>query len=150
MQKTERPLWECPKCGKKFITKNMWHSCIKLDLKSLFAKSEPQVFQLYRKFEALVRACGPVSINTSKNGIAFQVRVRALGCQPRKSYLRVGFAFSERRKNPRFVKVETFTPTFHAHWVHLVSEKDLDAELNSWIRDSYNRAAQKITQPNAS
>ena len=21
------PLWACPRCGKRFVTRNIWHSC---------------------------------------------------------------------------------------------------------------------------
>ena len=27
-----QPLWTCPKCGAKFVTKNLWHSCGKATL----------------------------------------------------------------------------------------------------------------------
>ena len=43
-----KPLWRCPKCGEKFITKNMWHSCGKRSLKALFSGSEPHYKSVYR------------------------------------------------------------------------------------------------------
>ena len=24
---TDKPLWACPKCSRKFVTRNMWHAC---------------------------------------------------------------------------------------------------------------------------
>ena len=26
---SRRPLWVCPKCGHRFVTKNLWHSCVR-------------------------------------------------------------------------------------------------------------------------
>jgi hypothetical protein len=131
------PLWQCPKCGKTFITKNIWHSCTTLDLESLFAGCQPHVFPLYQKFEAMVRACGPITINPGKSGIAMQVRVRCMGCVPRKAFLRVGFAFAERREHPRFYKIEAFSKYFIGHYIRVYSEDELDADVEQWIRDAY-------------
>jgi hypothetical protein len=145
-----KPLWRCPKCGKTFITRNIWHSCRRYDLKTLFEDCAPHVFRLYRKLESMIRTCGPVTVNVQKSGIAFQVRVRALGCVPRKSYLRVGFAFVHPRRHPRFIKIESYTPRFHAHWIRVQSEEELDAEVMEWIREAYARAAQKPAPENRS
>jgi hypothetical protein len=27
------PLWKCPKCGHRFVTKNLWHSCVCVPLR---------------------------------------------------------------------------------------------------------------------
>ena len=87
-------LWTCPKCGAQFISKNLWHSCVKgLKIADLFAKSEPQVLQVFRKFEKLVRACGPVTRIVQKSRVVFMVRVRFTGGYPRKQYFDCGFFF---------------------------------------------------------
>src|ERR671924_346652 len=110
-----RPLWRCPKCGERFITKNMWHSCGKFDLRTLFSKSEPHVLDLFRKFARMVKACGPVRMIPQKTRVVFQVRVRFAGCYPRKSHLLCGIALPRRIKSNRFVKIEEFTPRFVGH-----------------------------------
>ena len=30
----QRPLWTCPRCGKSYVTRNMWHSCVIVPLES--------------------------------------------------------------------------------------------------------------------
>ena len=79
-----RPLWRCPKCGARFVTRNMWHSCGKFTLETLFAKSEPQVLPLFKKFAALVRRCGRVTMIPQKTRVVFMDRVRFAGACPRK------------------------------------------------------------------
>ena len=138
-----RPLWQCPKCGERFVTRNMWHSCGKHSLEALFARSEPHVFRLFKKFAAMVRACGPVRIIPQKTGIAFQVRVRFAGVRPRKSYLLGGFWFPRRHDHPRFRKIQQFAPRCYIHEFRIASEKELDAEVKGWIREAYAVGEQK-------
>lgn len=121
----------------------MWHSCGKYSLKALFAGCEPHVFQLFKKFAAMVRACGPVRIIPQKTGIAFQVRVRFAGVSPRTSYLRGGFWFARRHHDPRFLKIETYGPRCHVHRFCIQSVEDLDADLKRWIREAYAVGEQK-------
>ena len=139
-------LWRCPKCGKRFISKNMWHSCRVYDLEPLFAKCEPQVLTLYKKFEAMVLACGPVIIEPKRTGIAFQVRVRTIGCIPRKTHLQIVFAFDRPPRHRRFFKVTTYTGRFHAHWIEVCTAPELDAEVLNWIHDAYALSAQKRSE----
>ena len=143
---SHRPLWRCPKCGERFVTKNMWHSCGKQSLKALFARSEPHVFQLYKKFEKMVRACDPVRVIPQKTRIVFQVRVRFAGCVPGKSYLQCSVALPRKHNHPRFVKIETYAPHFHGHRFHIKSLEELDGEVQNWFRESYAVGEQKYLE----
>jgi len=138
-QETPGPtdLWQCPKCGEKFVTKNMWHSCGKYSLEALFSRSEPHVFQLYQRFEALVKACGPVTVIPQKTRVAFQVRVRFAGAVPRKKYLECSFGFARRLEAPRFHKIEQYAPKWYGHYCRVDKEEDFDDEFMRWIREAY-------------
>ncbi len=138
-----KSLWRCPKCGERFVTRNMWHSCGKHSLKALFAHSEPHVFRLFQKFAAMVRACGPVHMIPQKSRVVFQVRVRFAGAQPRKSHLLIGFALRRKRNHPRFLDVISYTKTFHGAHVRIDSEKDLNAQVQRWLREAYTVGQQK-------
>jgi hypothetical protein len=130
-------LWQCPRCGEWFITANMPHSCGKFSLEELFAHSDPQVFQLFRRFEELVRALGPVRMIPQKSRVVFQVRVRFAGAVPRKSYLQCGFGFHRRREHPRFYKIEQYAPRWFHHYTRVEREEDFDDEFRDWIREAY-------------
>ncbi|HKZ78243.1 MAG TPA: hypothetical protein VJ124_07945 [Pyrinomonadaceae bacterium] len=69
-----RPLWRCPKCGERFVTANMWHACGRYSLASLFAKSDPHVIKLFRKFARMVRNCGPVRMIYSADELDAEVQ----------------------------------------------------------------------------
>lgn len=138
-----KPLWRCPQCGERFVTANMWHSCGKYSLDDLFARSEPLVLKLFRKFAKMVRACGPVTIIPQKTRVVFQVRVRFAGCYPRKKYLLCGIALRQELKSPRIVRTEKFANRFVGHYFNVQSEADLDAELQSWLHQAYKVGAQQ-------
>jgi len=138
-----RPLWRCPKCGERFVTKNMWHSCGKYSLQELFANSEPHVLGLFKKYARMVRSCGPVRMIPQKTRVVFQERVRFAGAVPRKSYLLCTVALPSIYNHPRFLKIESYAPHFHGHQFRVVTTDDLDAEVHDWIRESYTVGQQK-------
>ena len=137
------PLWRCPKCGERFITKNMWHSCGKYTLEALFARSGPHVVQLFNKFAEMISASGPVTMIPQKTRVVFQVRVRFGGCYPRKSHLLCSLALPRVDDDPRFFKVEKYAPHFIGHSFRVYSEADLDADVQRWMREAYEVGEQK-------
>jgi uncharacterized C2H2 Zn-finger protein len=144
MKKAKRPpLWRCPKCGARFVSRNMWHSCGRFAVEDLFARSEPHVLRLFRKFAKIVRECGRVRMIPQKTRVVFMDRVRFAGAYPRKSYLLVGFALPRRLKSPRMKKIEEYAPHFIGHLTEIRSETDLDDELRRWIRESFGVGRQE-------
>jgi len=137
-ESTLPPLWTCPKCGAQFISKNLWHSCVTgLKLEDLFAKSEPQVLELFRRFEKLVRECGPVTRIVQKSRAIFMVRVRFAGASPRKSYLNCGFFFKRKVASPRFWKMEHLGRSDYAQYTRIRSLDEFDGEFKAWLREAY-------------
>jgi hypothetical protein len=132
-----KELWQCPKCGERFVSPNLWHACGTFSLEALFARSEPHVFQLYQQFEHLVKACGPITVIPQKSRIAFQVRVRFAGAIPRKSYLQCSFGFRRRVEHPRFYKIEQYTPHWYGHHCRIERDEEFDEEFKKWIREAY-------------
>jgi hypothetical protein len=57
-----RKLWKCPRCGHRFVTRNLWHSCGRHRVDEHFEGKDPVVRRIYRAFVKRVRACGPVTI----------------------------------------------------------------------------------------
>ena len=137
------PVWHCPKCGARLVTRNMWHSCGRFSLEALFARSEPRVMDLFRRFERMVRACGPVVMIPQKTRIVFVARVRFAGCHVRRRYLLCGLALPRRTPHPRFVKIESFNEHWHGHWFRIESAEQLDGVVQRWLRESYRIGVQE-------
>ena len=59
--RSDQPLWTCPRCGHRFVTANIWHSCVNVDLDGHFAGKPPILRETFERFADLARACGPVT-----------------------------------------------------------------------------------------
>lgn len=121
----------------------MWHSCGKFSLDDLFVRSEPHVLKLFRQFAKMVRACGPAHMIPQKTRVVFQVRMRFAGASPRKSHLLCHFILPRKIDSERFYKIETFNPRCHAHYLRVMEEADLDADVARWLREAYEIGKQK-------
>jgi uncharacterized protein DUF5655 len=132
-----RPLWQCPRCGERFVNANAWHSCGKHTLEALFVGSEPHLAALFETFAARVRACGPVAMIPQKTRVVFQVRIRFAGVYPRKSFLLAGLLLPRRYDDRRFVKIEAYSPRNFGHQFRIASEANLDADFDRWLREAY-------------
>ncbi len=99
--------------------------------------------RMFKKYAAMVRRCGPARIIPQKTRIVFQARVQFAGCVVRKSYLLVAFASTRRLEDPRFVRMERYMPRWYGHFVRIASERDLDADLQRWLRAAYAIGKQK-------
>ncbi len=132
-----RPLWRCPKCGARFVTKNLWHSCGRFSLDDLLARSDPPVRALFRRLAACMRRhCGRrVVLLPQKTRAVFMHEVRFCSVQPRKDHLRLGLVLRRRLAHPRIVRVEDFGHALVNH-MRVGSTADLDAELGGWLRES--------------
>jgi hypothetical protein len=47
---TARPLWTCPRCGRKFVTRNMWHSCSPHTVERFLAGKGPRARAMFNRF----------------------------------------------------------------------------------------------------
>jgi hypothetical protein len=133
--KAPKPLWRCPKCGARFVTRNLWHSCGKFTLEALFAKSEPHVLPLFKKYAAFVRRLGRgVLMVPQKTRVVFMERVRFVGVYPRKQGFDAGLVCLRPIIHERIVKHQFYAPCYHVNTVRIATEADLDATLLGWLR----------------
>ncbi len=68
---------------------NLWHSCVTTTVDEHLSRVPEAVGDLYRGFEAMVRACGPVEVVPVKTYISFMVRVRFAFAIPQQRALRL-------------------------------------------------------------
>jgi uncharacterized protein DUF5655 len=134
----ERPLWTCPKCGAKFVTRNLWHSCGQATLADWTERMGPRALGLFRKFEGMIAACGPYHVGPAKTRIAFLARVRFAGVSAvSERGLTIAFALPAPIASSRFQKVWEIVPGWWGHRLRITDEKQLDRQLQAWLRRSY-------------
>jgi len=143
-----RPLWTCPKCGAKLVTRNMWHSCGRATLSEWKARMGPRARALYDRFEEMVAACGEYHVAPAKTRIAFLGRVRFAGItRLSEDGMTCSFALpspvASARFRFRFIRVEEIVPGWWVHWLHVTEPSQLDARCQAWIRRSYRLMGQQ-------
>ena len=136
------PLWTCPDCGARFVTKNMWHSCGRWTEDEHFVSVEPHLRDLYERFKEMVGVCGPFTVVPTKTRIAFMVRMRFAGCTVRKSFLRAGFILGRRLEDPRFVNIDEFSAGSFGHYFRIETSIDLEDPLQDWLCEAYSYGRQ--------
>lgn len=130
-----KSLWQCPKCGQQFVSKNLWHSCFTQSLDQFFQGKNPKLKRLYQDYLQFVeKICGKVIVNVNKTRISFQLKTRFAGV-PRvtKDELICGFWLKKKIESPRFSKVEFIPPDNYVYQFRIKDKKDLDKEVASWI-----------------
>jgi hypothetical protein len=86
---------------------------------------------------AALRAIGPFRVLPQKTRIAFRVRMSFAQVTPRRAWLDGHVVLARRLENPRFRRIETFSPRNHLHAFRLVTLGDVDAEFRGWLAEAY-------------
>jgi hypothetical protein len=138
MSTKPRSLWTCPKCGARLITRNLWHSCGRFTLTSLFRNARPGVLALARAYVRMLQSLGDVQVIPQKTRLVCVARVRFAGLTPRKDGFLAAFALRRWLEHPRIVKKADYGPRWRGHFVMVKSRSDLDGELRAWLQESYD------------
>jgi hypothetical protein len=141
---TLEPLWACPVCGQRFVTREMPHSCDVVALERFFEGAAPELRDLFERFVTAARESGPVTVNATKSRISLQARMRFAGIlRPRKRYLVANFVLTRPLESPRLTRVEYVPPYYYVHRLRLERPPDVDGELRPWLAESYEVGAQR-------
>lgn len=133
----KKPLWTCPQCGAKLVTRNMWHSCGMFTIDALFEKCEPSVRTTFDALQRHVKAIAKdVLVVAQKTRAVFQLRTRFISVYPRKDHVLAGFIFTERVRDERFTKIEGPITGAFIHYARLKAPSDVDAIVDAWIKAS--------------
>jgi hypothetical protein len=135
---TTKPLWKCPKCGARLVTRNLWHSCGRFTLTALFKNSPPGVIAAVRKYASMLESLGDVQVLPQKTRLVAVSRVRFAGLYPRKNDFMASFALHRWLTSPRIVKKIEYNPRWRAHYVRIASAADVDSELREWLQESHD------------
>jgi hypothetical protein len=102
-----------------------------------FAGKTPAVREVYDRVIAALRKIGTVRQEPKKTSIHL-VRSSALaGVEVRKDYLLLNIKTDYRIQSPRVVRSEQPSARRFHHKVKLSSLKEVDRELQSWLKDAY-------------
>jgi hypothetical protein len=138
VKKTPRPLWTCPKCGAKLVSKNLWHSCGYATLDDWYRRMSPRARQLYDRFEQIIAECGEYRVSPAKTRIAFLGRVRFAGITSlSRDGMTCTFAMPYPLRSRRFARVQEVVPGWWGHRLRVTDLGQLDEQVQGWLRRSY-------------
>jgi hypothetical protein len=132
------PLWTCPACGARLISRNLWHSCGQFTLEALFANADDGVLDLARRYVALLQSLGDVQVLPQKTRLVCVARVRFAGLYPQKTGFLAYFALHRWLTSARITKTEDHGSRWRMHFVRMRSDADLDDELKAWLKESHD------------
>ena len=135
-ERSERPLWLCPACGRGFANRNQSHACGRHSLDSHFLGKPAAVRAIYDAFLAMLEGFGPVTVLPEKTRIAFHSRMSFAQLTVRRHWVLGHLVLARRADDPRFTKVESFSPRNHAHHFRLDAPGDV-AWLRGYAREAY-------------
>ncbi len=139
-----KPLWTCPKCGAKFVTRNMWHGCGDYSVEKFLEGKGPRARKLFDCFVGLIAACGPFETAPAKTRVAFMARVRfAAVLRLSDRGMTVSFGLPRRLEHPRIGRIEEYGSGWYGHFVRVTSAEEMDDEMLQWLRESYSQMGQQ-------
>ena len=86
---------------------------------------------------------GPITVLPEKTRIAFQMRMSFAAFVIRRHWVDGHVVLARRFENPRFRRIETFSPRNHLHALGFESVDDVDTEVSSWLAEAYQVGRQR-------
>jgi hypothetical protein len=130
-------LWRCPRCGHRFTSRNLAHSCGSYRLADHFKRRQPVVRKVFNRWRAAARACGPVTVYAQKTRIVFQARVRFGGAIVHRDWVEATLWMRRRVAHPRLHRIESFGRLGYGIHFRLTSPADVDPGLRRLLREAY-------------
>jgi hypothetical protein len=143
-----RPLWTCPKCRHRFVTRNLSHSCVNVPLADHFVGKDPGVRRTFNAWRQLAKDCGPVTIYAQKSRIVFMVRVRFAGAMTHRTWLEGTLWLKRRVSHPRMHRLMDYGNLGFGLHLKLTSPDDIDSSLAKLMREAYRIGRQQPAEAN--
>jgi hypothetical protein len=134
---SKRSLWRCPKCGHRFVTANMWHSCGHYRLVDHFDGKPAILQETFERYVAAARTYGAVTVYAQKTRIVMQGRVRFAGAVVHKDWLDASMWLRRRVNHPRLVRTESFGNLGYGHHFRLSHPQQIDQAMIELLGEAY-------------
>jgi hypothetical protein len=137
-------MWTCPDCGRAFANRNQTHTCAPLhDLAWHLDGKPPEIAEIVRRVIRVAEECGEVTVLPEKTRIALAARMSFAALMPRRRWVDGHVVLARRLDDPRFTRIETYSPRNHLHAFRLRSVDDVDARFREWMREAYEVGVQR-------
>ena len=96
------------------------------------------VKKIYNHLINELQKFGPITIEPKKTSIHLVNRFGFAGVYTRSNYINLEFQLSHKLGNKRISKIEQVSTNRFHHSTRLETEKDIDKELLSWLKEAYD------------
>ena len=93
--------------------------------------------QVFNRWQALARACGPVTVYAQKTRIVFQTRVRFAGAIVHNEWLDASLWLGRRVQHPCLHRTESFGRLGFGVRFRLTKVEDVDRKLEALMLEAY-------------
>lgn len=98
---------------------------------------DPVVREIYERLIKELQKFGPLKIEPKKTSIHLGNRFGFAGIYTRKDYINLEVHLNYKLTSKRVSKVEQASTNRFHHTIKLFSVKDVDKELQDWLREAY-------------
>lgn len=131
-------MWACPKCGARFVSKNLWHSCGNYTLDQFLQGKTKRSVELFEYFLLKYRKIGPITLHPVKTRVALMVEVRfAAIYRIGKDYIQGTLWLKEQVDDLQFFRVDKFGGKDFIHHFRISDESDMDSRFTKFMRMAY-------------
>lgn len=130
--------WTCPQCGRTFARTGQTHVCETWTVEDHLDGTDERTVDLFRRFVALVEACGPFEFDPIRRQIGLRGARRVFaGVRLTPRGLEGYLDLPRRVDDPRFHHVAPYTKELTVHHFRIGSPDELDDDFAGWIRESH-------------
>ena len=137
-------MWTCDACGRTFASSNQTHSCARLgELSAHFERSSPVVRAIFDRVVEVASRSGPVEVLPEKTRIALHARMSFAAFTPRRNWLTGHLVLAREVRDPRFTRIEVFSPRNVLHQFRLTAPEEVDEQFAAWLAEAYQVGVQQ-------
>jgi hypothetical protein len=137
MEAIKKPLWQCPKCHQRFVTRNMSHSCGEHRIDDHFRGKDTSVRHLFDSLLAATRRFGELHVYAQKTRIVFQNRGRFVSVTPRRHFLAGHIWLKRRRAHPTIYRIESLLDKDFVHNFRIHDDGEIDDAFCDLLEEGY-------------
>lgn len=138
------PLWRCPKCGHRFVTAKVYHSCGRYRLADHFKGRPRALRRAFDRFVELARGYGPVTVYAQKTRIVLQVRVRFAGAIVHPKWLEATMWLRRAVEHPSLRRIESLGRLGYGLHFCFRGPDEVDGAIAALLREAYSIGCQEV------
>jgi hypothetical protein len=133
------PRWTCPRCDRQFERANQAHDCAPgITARELLSRHPAWVSEIYQRIIGHLRSLGPIHEDAVDVGIFLKSDRKIAEFRPRVRSAQLYLFLPDARESPLVQRSLRTGADRIVHLIKLTSAADIDAELLSWLTESYN------------